>query len=192
MVEDWRPVRGYEGLYEVSASGKVRSIKRGIVLRPCFDGRKQYVHVNLWKDGLQKSTNVHRIVAMAFIPNPNGLPEINHIDEDKTNNAASNLEWCDHTYNSRYGSKLTASRGEKNAMNKYDAVDRANNPKLTEVPVGKYATGDQLARFDLAFEAKLKDPKKILVVLFSSVPNYDPIQAAWSGDLCIFTKENNQ
>lgn len=119
MTEEWRPVRGYEGLYEVSASGKVRSTKRGIILKPCFDGRKQYVHVNLWKDGVQKTTNVHRIVAMAFIPNPNGLPEINHIDEDKTNNAASNLEWCDHIYNSRYGSRPAAFQGAKNTMNKF-------------------------------------------------------------------------
>ena len=74
-------------------------------------------------------------------------------------------------------------------MTKYDAVDRANNPKLTEIPVSKYATGDQLARFDMAFEAKLKDPKKVLVVLYSTVPNYDPIQGSWTGDLAIFTKE---
>lgn len=136
LDEIWKPVVGYEGLYEVSSLGRVRSLDRdsvfankktgvirrthrGRLLTPVYDGRGLYKHVNLRKNGVAVSRNVHRLVAIAFVPNPNNLPEVNHIDEDKTNNAASNLEWCDHLYNNRYGTKLTASQGEKNAMNKF-------------------------------------------------------------------------
>ena len=135
-TEIWKPVVGYEGLYEVSSLGMVRSVDRkevfhhkdgkqierfrhGKTMTPNYDGKGCYLHVRLTKNGIGKSTNVHRIVATAFIPNPNNLPEVNHIDEDKTNNAVSNLEWCDHLYNNRYGTKLTSSRGEKNSMNKF-------------------------------------------------------------------------
>lgn len=78
-----------------------------------------YLHINLWKDGKEITKNVHRLVAAAFLPNPDKLPEVNHIDEDKTNNAASNLEWCDHLYNNLYGTKADASKGERNSMNKF-------------------------------------------------------------------------
>ena len=84
---------------------------------------------------------------------------------------------------------MIGSPSLKNAMSKHDSVDRPNNPKLSEIPVSKYATGTQVDRFDMAFEAKLKDPKRVLVVLYSTVPHYDPIQGSWSGDLAIFTKD---
>lgn len=121
MVEQWKPVAGYEGDYEVSNFGRVRSLKRstyGRILRPCFDGRKHYLHVSLSKNGVSTVKNVHRIVAIAFLENPDNLPEVNHKDEDKTNNCANNLEWCSHVYNNRYGSKRTCSKGSRNAMSR--------------------------------------------------------------------------
>lgn len=129
MKEEWRSVEGFQN-YEVSNLGNVRSIDhydkigrfhKGKVLKACLDGRGQYWHVQLRKDGKSTSRNVHRLVAIAFVDNPDMLPEVNHIDENKANNAASNLEWCTHTYNNNYGSKKGATRGEKNPRNKFTA-----------------------------------------------------------------------
>ncbi len=126
--EIWKPVEGYENIYEVSSEGRVRSIDRidsmgrhhpSCVCKPCYDGGKNYLHVSLYKDGRQKSVNVHRLVAKAFLPTVAGLNEVNHKDEDKTNNRASNLEWCDHKYNNNYGSKNGCTAGIKNPQSKF-------------------------------------------------------------------------
>lgn len=108
-LEEWRPVAGYEGLYEVSSTGKVASLNyngtgKRQELKP-ITKHHGYQLVRLYKNGDWKGFRVHRLVAAAFIPNKDSLPEINHIDEDPTNNAVENLEWCDHLYNSRYGTK---------------------------------------------------------------------------------------
>lgn len=104
MDEIFRPIEGYEGLYEVSNLGKVRSIgyRKERILKPVID-IGGYSTVHLVKEGKLKWFKVHRLVAQAFIPNTEGLPQINHIDEDKTNNRVDNLEWCTGSYNIRYG-----------------------------------------------------------------------------------------
>lgn len=102
MIEEWRDVPGYEGLYEVSDQGRVR--RNGKILKPQTE-RWGYLHVFLSKNGIQKWGKVHRLVASAFLPNPQNLPQVNHKDEDKTNNAVSNLEWCDGKYNANYGTR---------------------------------------------------------------------------------------
>lgn len=102
--EQWRPIDGYDGLYEVSDFGRVRSLKFGKVrvLRPAKDG-KGYLKLNLWKDGKRKPFLTHRLVAQEFIPNDTeSKNEINHINEVKTDNRVSNLEWCDRQYNNTY------------------------------------------------------------------------------------------
>jgi len=113
-----KPIIGYEGYYEVDQFGRVNSINR--MVRVNDNGRiydkpligkqmKQSLHtkgyktVSLTKDGDTKTLYVHRIVAEAFIPNPNNFPCVNHIDEDKTNNFVENLEWCSEQYNTTYG-----------------------------------------------------------------------------------------
>lgn len=103
----WRDIEGYEGLYQVSNTGRVRSLNYGRtgktkVLKQSTD-KGGYKNVNLHKSGKYKTCKIHRLVAQAFIPNPNDLPEVNHIDENKANNQVSNLEWCDRTYNCNYG-----------------------------------------------------------------------------------------
>lgn len=105
--EYWKPVVGYEGLYEVSNWGRVKSLKFGKerILKPCTN-RYGYLFVKLCKDGKVKPFTVHRLVAEAFLPNPDNLPQVNHKDENKQNNIVSNLEWCSAQYNNTYGTRI--------------------------------------------------------------------------------------
>ena len=107
--EIWKPVTGYEGLYEVSDKGRVRNSRTGRILKPGkqTDG---YLMVVPSRDGKGKPQRVHRLVAMAFIPNPYNLPCVNHINENKTDNCVDNLEWCTVEYNNKYGSRLNKCR----------------------------------------------------------------------------------
>lgn len=107
--ETWRSVVGYEGLYEVSDWGNVRSLNYNNIgkcklLRLCFD-KYGYLQVGLCKDKKRKMFRVHRLVAIAFIDNPMKYPVVNHIDENKINNKTNNLEWCTVRYNNIYGSR---------------------------------------------------------------------------------------
>lgn len=104
-IEEWRDIKGFERLYQVSNLGNVKSLKFGKerIVKPRKCGRG-YLQVGLWKDGKVKCYKVHRLVANAFLPNPNNLTEVNHKDEDKTNNKVSNLEWMTHRDNKRYSS----------------------------------------------------------------------------------------
>ena len=131
MTEEiWRPVVGYEGLYEVSSLGRVRSLDRyvkysngrinlhkGRILSPGKD-TNGYLFVILTCNGKHKLIRVHRLVAQTFISNPDDLIEVNHKDEDKTNNSVDNLEWCDRKYNLNYGTARIRSR-DTNIKNGY-------------------------------------------------------------------------
>lgn len=116
MDEIWKDVVGYEGLYDVSNWGRVRSWidnhgnrrTEPKILKPIpIKTRGGYFTVGLCKNGWQKNFKVHRLVAEAFLPNPLNLPQINHKDECKTNNCVWNLEWCDCKYNQNYGTRNT-------------------------------------------------------------------------------------
>jgi len=93
MSETWKPVVGFEGLYEVSSSGKVRGIKRGKIVSQHIH-RTGYMYTVLTKNSKPHTLSVHRIVAKAFIPNPDNKREVNHKDFNKTNNNLKNLEWA--------------------------------------------------------------------------------------------------
>lgn len=121
--EIWKDVVGYEGQYQVSSLGRVKSLKlysqtHHRILRQSHTGNG-YLTVKLNNRGI-KNIRVHRLVAMHFIPNPKNLSEINHIDEDKNNNIVANLEWCDRKYNVRYG-----NRTEKVAQKNRNRADQS-------------------------------------------------------------------
>lgn len=119
MYEDeiWKPIEGYEGYYEISNCGRVRSLDRvvkskkgwsksikGVILKQTLQ-HHGYMQISLLKDSHHKAVWVHSLVAKAFLPNPDNLPCVNHKDEDKTNNNVENLEWCTVKYNNNYGDK---------------------------------------------------------------------------------------
>ncbi len=135
--EIWKDVNGFEGYYAVSNTGKIKSIPRFIfngkgyfktkdkIIRPVFDscGRQQ---AHLHKNNIRTTSYVHRIVGKAFIPNPDNLPQINHIDGNKINNHVNNLEWCDNLYNQRHSWAIGLRKpnlGEKSGTCKLTTED---------------------------------------------------------------------
>lgn len=102
--EVWKPVVGYESRYLVSNMGRVFSLIKDKMLKQ-IETPYGYLVVNLYDGNKMKQIRVHRLVAMAFIPNPDSLPQVNHIDEDKHNNYIDNLEWCNAKYNANYGTR---------------------------------------------------------------------------------------
>lgn len=159
-MEEWMNIEGYEGLYQVSNEGRVKSLQREIVYK---DGRKKvleekilrnilsdlgYYHVMLSKDGVPKRYKVHRLVAKAFIPNPNNLPIINHKDENPKNNVVDNLEWCTQGYNVRYGTMI--ERGRQTQFNREDLSKEVEQYTLD---------GDLVETFKSASEIERKYPQ---------------------------------
>lgn len=121
MQEIWKDIKGYEKLYQISNYGNVRSLthirstgkgkclQKGKTLKPGIQN-VGYKFVVLSKNGITKGYRVHRLVAEAFIPNPNNYKYINHKDENKLNNNVNNLEWCTLSYNNAYGTKIERSK----------------------------------------------------------------------------------
>ena len=122
-MEIWKDIVGYEGLYQVSSLGRVRSLDRtiftsngprnykGKMLKPCIDSQNKYYYVYL----CGKHFSIHRLVAEAFIPNPEGKETVNHINEKKDDNRVENLEWMTYKENLNYGErtiKASKSRGK--------------------------------------------------------------------------------
>lgn len=139
MKEIWKDIKGYEGRYQVSNLGRVKSLcyHHGTNERILKQKKNQngYVVANLYKKGDKgKLKTVHRLVAEAFIPNPNNLPQINHKDEDKTNNKVFNLEWCDGRYNTIYSILLHKDKYKN--CGKY--IGRKNKYKEKNVKNGPY------------------------------------------------------
>ncbi len=102
---EMKDISGYDGLYAVTEDGRVWSYRANRFLKPKKD-HGGYLNVSLWNCNKQKMFKVHRLVANAYLPNPDNLPQVNHIDEDKTNNSISNLEWCNQKYNNNYGTRI--------------------------------------------------------------------------------------
>lgn len=135
--EVWKDILGYDGRYQVSNKGNVRSVGRkdsigrkcgGRMLKPRYD-KDGYLRVTLCKNGKQKTRFIHSLVAGAFVPNPNGLPQVNHRDEVKDNNNVENLEWCTSKYNNSYGTRI--ERVTKARSKKVKATNIKTNEVIT-------------------------------------------------------------
>lgn len=187
MEEIWKDIKNFEGYYQVSNLGRVRSLDRIIVYN---NGRKHihkgkilnlkpkktgYIDVYLQKQFDSKNFLLHRLVAEAFIPNPNNYPIINHKDENPSNNCVDNLEWCTYEYNNNYGSrnsKLSNSRkgmkfteahkqklsksklGNKNAKGSYRSLEtrrKVSNKLKGRIPWNK---GIKINREEILYENK--------------------------------------
>lgn len=109
MAEVWKDIPNYEGLYQISNLGRIKSFynyrRDGTnILKPRL--KRGYYTIGLRKNGERKWYRIHRLIAQAFIPNPNNFPVVNHKDENPLNNNIENLEWCTIAYNNTYGTRI--------------------------------------------------------------------------------------
>ena len=168
MEEIWRDIKNYEGLYQVSNLGRVKSLSRyirhwrggllfreGRIMTPRVN-KYGYLQLSLNKNGKYKTFTVHQLVAKAFVPNPNKFPAVNHIDENKTNNIVDNLEWCENKYNCNYGTR-----------NKRIKYYQKNDTKKSK-PILQYSlTGEFIKEYPSIHEANRQtgiDRKSIMSV----------------------------
>ena len=193
-MEEWRDVKGYEGLYQVSNEGRVKSLKRyrknkaGCVakiqeklIKPHLNHRG-YCQAPLCKDSVVRMFAVHRLVAKAFLPNPDNLPQVNHKDEDKENNFVfinedgsvnlekSNLEWCTNEYNSRYGTrgqrigdKLRGVQfsDERKEKMKGRVFSQETRQKISEASKGRKHTEETKRKLSEVHKGKKLSPEAI-------------------------------
>ena len=135
-MEIWKDIQNYEGLYQVSNLGRIKSLSRRDRLNRVIQekilkhgsNKKGYLIVVLCKEGRMKTCRVHRLVAKAFIPNPENKPEVNHKDEDKTNNKVENLEWMTRRENINYGTRN--ERSEKSQSKPIYGINIKTDEKI--------------------------------------------------------------
>ena len=144
MIEVWQDIDGYENKYQISNYGRIRSVKKNIILKPML-ATNGYLIICLWKDGKQKKHLIHRLVAKHFVDNPCNYPEVNHKDEDKTNNRIDNLEWCNHLYNMNYGEVKEKISNAK-----------INNPNISKVVYQYSKDGSLIQMWESAEEIERK------------------------------------
>ena len=144
--EIWRDIQGYEGKYQVSNMGRVKSLNyrqtgKERILRG-IGTILGYLTVNLYQDGKMKTHKVHRLVALAFLPNPYNLPQINHLDENKENNCIDNLEWVSCKENINHGTR-----------NQRVSEKERNDPKRSKPIIGIDKVTGLIVEFPSAMEA---------------------------------------
>ena len=120
MKEEWKDIEGYENEYQVSNLGRVKSLKSNIIMKQNLNKKYNRYSIMLWKNGKSKRFWVARLVAKAFVfnPNPDIFTQVNHKDEKKTNNNSDNLEWCTVEYNNTYGTRLQRQANTLKLRNK--------------------------------------------------------------------------
>lgn len=143
MVEIWRPIPNYEGYYEASNLGRIRSIYRyKRVLKPMISNTG-YERVDLFKNRHRRQYSVHRLVAITFIDNSDDKPFVNHKDENKLNNRASNLEWVTHVENCNYGTAIKRRVLHTDYSNRHSNL---NQIKAASKPISQYTKDGQFIR----------------------------------------------
>ncbi len=144
VIEEWRPIAGFEGLYEVSSAGRVRSLTRyKKVIKPIVL-KSGYCQYQLWHNNTRRVGLAHRLVAQAFIPNPDNKPVVNHIDENKLNNSVDNLEWVSHVENCRYGTAI--ARRTKHLDYSKRRINNAGQIAACSKPVAQYTKDGKFLR----------------------------------------------
>ena len=161
--EIWKDIEGYEGYYQISNMGRVKSLERTVwkgkgyrivpeKILEGVDNGHGYLQVNLSKDGKVKQPLVHRLVATAFLENPMGYKEINHRDENKENNRAENLEWCSRSYNLTYNGRAKKV-GKK-------AAEKLRGRKHSEETIKKISEKLRGRKFSEEHKKKISESKK--------------------------------
>lgn len=157
IQEEWRPIKGYEGVYEVSSLARVRSLDvikntlsrmqnpmkrpfKGKVLTPKLSN-SGYLFVQLYSHSRSKNKYIHRLVAEAFCPNPDNQKQVNHKDECKTNNLPENLEWCDGEYNTNYGTGMKRMAAKRAKTVEQVTLEGIVIAQFLGVPAASRATG---------------------------------------------------
>lgn len=162
-METWKDVKGYEGYYQVSSCGRVKSTERVYKTKRAFRTVPErirklakvhgYLYCELWKDGRHERFAVHRMVAEAFLENPGGLPVVNHKDGNKENNNVSNIEWCTYSENSYHAFRTGLHKpydrsGERNPMYGKHQSDSAKE-KIAETHKGLKHTEEAKKKMSL-------------------------------------------
>lgn len=144
-MEIWKDIKDYEGLYQVSNMGRVRSNSGLLHLNTNTYG---YKHITLSKDNAQKTVLVHRLVASAFVCNPLGLPQVNHKDGNKNNNAFGNLEWVTQKENNHHAIKANLRKVKKILLidNENNVIKRFNNRLEINEFLGREICQDLITR----------------------------------------------
>ncbi len=142
-MENWKPITGFEGLYEVSDLGRVKSLERDVLK---WDGKRKvdsrilglskkggYQSIGLWSNGILKTKMVHRLVAMAFIPNPLNKKQVNHKNGIKNDNRVVNLEWCTPKENSHHAWKIGLQKQGKGESHPSATIDEKTALEIKEM-----------------------------------------------------------
>lgn len=144
--EQWRDISDFEGLYQISSHGRINSLINQKVMKPRLK-KNGYLQIGLYKKGEYKTFTLHRLVAMAFIPNPDMLPYVNHKDENKQNNNVENLEWCTPSYNLHCGSALDKlSKATRNRPNYKKGIKKVFQYSLEGVFIAEYPSVNEASR----------------------------------------------
>jgi hypothetical protein len=153
MTEEWKDIEGYENLYQVSNMGRVKSLGNGksnkskLKIMKTTLNHKGYPMIGLMNNGVKRTFSVHRLVAKAFIPNPDNLPQVNHIDEVKTNNCVENLEWCTNEYNHNYGTRIERVRQKQiGNPNLKTCLGKFGKDNPTSKPIIQFTMDGELVR----------------------------------------------
>lgn len=143
-MEVWKDVVGYEGLYQISSYGEVKSLDKEINLSNGgiyvklgkmllkHEDKYGYWTVTLYRNRIPKTLKIHRLVALAFLENPNSLSQVNHKDENKKNNHVDNLEWCDCKYNNSYGTRNKRISASRMGIGKGQKLSDKTRRKMSE------------------------------------------------------------